>query len=226
MRNVLLVVLLVHMLVMAAASAAPVPKLQAWRETLRSFKLPPLQEKVSTALRKKIPPQAAAIAAAGLVLCSSLAMTGCAERRSILDITDTEYVDPGDNAAGQYVTFYIDNQRYEGYWELTYDSQLLIEIDDGYGKTVLLEHMTGRVIPDHPDLDAEVLVYGERNGHDVDKYGEVKEVYDNGFYIIEIDEIVYVNSGQSVRNVRETLLINVAVLPEDGGFSFLDDLSP
>ena len=107
--------------------------------------------------------------------------------------------------------------------ELTPDGQLLIEIDDGYDKLVLLEHMTGQVINNHHDIGAEVRVYGLRNGHEVDKYGEVVEVYDNGFYIIEIDEIVYVHNNQTVYTT-EILLVNKAVLLEDGGFEFTDDI--
>ena len=220
MRSLFLAVFLTHMLSMSSAAAAS-PILPKVRATIKSV-LPSVNN-VSTWLQK-LPQKVFTIGAAGVILCSSLTMTGCDQQKAILDIINTEYVDPSDEAAGQHVTFYIDNQLYEGYWEITLDGQLLIEIDDGYGKIVLLEHMTGTVIPDHTDLGAEVLVQSQLNRHDVDKYGEVVEVYDNGFYVIEIYEIVYVQSGQSLTDVEETILVNVAVLPEDGGFKFLDDL--
>ena len=220
MRSLFLAVFLTHMLSVSSADAAP-PILPKVRATIKSVL--PSGNNVSTWLQK-LPQKVLAIGAAGVVLCSSLTMTSCDQQKAILDIINTEYADPKDDAAGQYVTFYIDNQLYEGYWEITIDGQLLIEIDDGYGKIVLLEHMTGTVIPDHPDLGAGVLVHGQLNRHDVDKYGEVLEVYDNGFYVIEIYEIVYVHGGQSLMNVEETILVNIAVLPEDGGFKFLDDL--
>ena len=223
MRNLFLAVFLAHVLSLASASATPT-KLPILRTTAKNI----LSSTNNVgAWLQKLPQKAlkgsTATAAATLIACSSLMMIGCDQGTRLLEVTETEYVDPVDENAGQYVTFYIDNTLYEGYWELTPDGQLLIEIDDGYDKLVLLEHMTGQVINNHHDIGAEVRVYGLRNGHEVDKYGEVVEVYDNGFYIIEIDEIVYVHNNQTVYTT-EILLVNKAVLLEDGGFEFTDDI--
>ena len=224
MRNLFLAVFLAHLLSLASASATP-NKLPILRTTAKN--LSSSTNNVGAWLQK-LPQKAlkgrgTAIAAATLIACSSLMMIGCDQGTRLLEVTETEYVDPVDENAGQYVTFYIDNTLYEGYWELTPDGQLLIEIDDGYDKLVLLEHMTGQVINNHHDIGDEVRVYGLRNGHEVDKYGEVVEVYDNGFYIIEIDKIVYVHNKQTVYTT-EILLVNKAVLLEDGGFEFTDDI--
>ncbi len=223
MRNLFLAVFLAHVLSLASASATPT-KLPILRTTAKN--LSSSTNNVGAWLQK-LPQKAlkgsTATAAATLIACSSLMMIGCDQGTRLLEVTDTEYVDPIDENAGQYVTFYIDDILYEGYWELTPDGQLLIEIDDGYDKLVLLEHMTGQVINNHHDIGAEVRVYGLRNGHEVDKYGEVVEVYDNGFYIIEIDKIVYVHNNQTVYTT-EILLVNKAVLLEDGGFEFTDDI--
>ena len=224
MRNLFLAAFLTHMLLLTSPNAGIgfANKLQGLRNAGVGFanKLQGLREAIRGLKSNKAVITTVGIIAAGAILCSS---SGCEQGRFDLDVIETEYVDPNDEAAGQEVTFYIDNQLYEGYWEVTLDGQLLIEIDDGYGKIVLLEHMTGRLIPNHPDIGVEVVIQGQRNGKDVDKYGTVLEVYDNGFYVIDIYEIIYINSGQSVRNSNQRLLINQSVLPEDGGIQFLDD---
>ena len=223
MRNLFLAVFLTHVLSIASASAAPT-KLPALHTTAKNMLLP---HKDVGAWLQKLPQKALKVSTAvatTLIACGSLMLSGCDQgMRSLLEVTDTEYVDPIDENAGQYVTFYIDDTLYEGYWEITTDGQLLIEIDDGYDKIVLLEYTTGRAIPNHPDIGAEVVVYGLRNGHEVDKYGEVIEVYDNGFYVIAVDEIVYVHNDVIIYT-DENLLTNTAILIEDGGHEFTDDL--
>ena len=242
MRSLFFAVLLTHMLSMTTASATPLSRF-ANSSPLASFasNSSPLASFASNSsplasfakLRatvekwlRKLPSQALQSATAAgtaiIIACSGLTMTGCDQGRSVLDVTNTEYIDPSDENAGQYVTFYIENQLYEGYWEVTPDGQLLIEVDDGYDKIVLLEYMTGRVINNHPDLGAEVVVQGLRNGRAVDKYGTVGKVFDNGLYLIDIDEIVYVHNNLSIYS-RETLLASPDVLPEDGGLEFLDE---
>ena len=225
MRHLFFAMFLTQVLAMMSASAAPT-KLQALRTTAKSMLLPSknVGAWLSILPQKALKVSTAAVAAA-LIACGSLTMTGCEEGQALLRVVDTEYSDRSDELAGQYVTFYIEGDLYEGYWEITLDGLLLIEIDDGYGKIVLLEHMTGQAILNHPDIGAEVVIYDIRNGHEVDKYGEVVEVYDNGFYIIEINEIAYVHNNHSIF-VNETVLANSAVLPEDGGFEFLDDELP
>ena len=220
MRNLMLAVFLAGVLSLPNANAN-LFKLQGLRDAAR-VGLPQLKEKITTQLQK-LPQKALALGTAAIILCTG--MIGCNQHRTILDVTDTEYRDPADEAAGQYVTFYIDNVKYEGYWEVTLEGILLIEVDDGYGKIVLLEHLTGTAIPDHSDIGADVVFYGERNGHDVDKYGTIIEVYDNGFYVIDVYEIVYINSGQKIA-ADERALINIAVLPQDGGMQFLDEIDP
>lgn len=210
MRSLFLVVLLIHMLSMTTVGAAPSRLTPA---TAKAW----LQKLPAQALRT-----ATAAGATAIIACGGLTMTGCDQGRSVLDVTNTEYIDPSDENAGQYVTFYIENQLYEGYWEITPEGQLLIEVDDGYDKIVLLEYMTGRVINNHPDIGAEVVVQGLRNGRAVDKYGTVGEVFDNGLYLIDIDEIIYVHNNLSIYS-RETLLASPDVLPEDGGLEFLDE---
>ncbi len=217
MRSLFLAVFMSGALSVTSASATPARLVQGSVSELRTAAKGWLQNLSSRALQT-----VTAAGAAGLIVCSGLTMAGCDRGRSVLDVTSAEYVDPGDENAGQYVNFYIDNQLYEGYWELTPDGQLLIEIDDGYDRLVLLEYMTGRLIRNHPDVGAEVVVQGLRNGRDVDKYGEVVEVYDNGFYIVVIDEVVYVHNNLSI-STNETLLASPDALPEDGGIQFLDD---
>ena len=218
MRNLFLAVFLTHVLSMTSANAAP-PQLATIRTMAKN--LLPSGDKVK-ALLQKIPQKALVIGAAGVILCASLTSTGCERGRSYLDVTDTEYVDPNDENAGQYVSFELDGYLYEGYWEITPEGQLLIEIDDSYDRILLHEYTVGKVIKNHPDIGAYVVVQGWRNGHEVDKYGEVYEVYDNGFYVILIDEVVYVHNNISIK-VNETLLVNPNFLAEDGGLEFLDE---
>ena len=227
MRNLFLAAFLTHMLLLTSPNAGVgfANKLQGLRNAGVGFanKLQVLREAMHALKSNKAVITTVGILAAGTIMCSGLTMTGCDRGRYDLEVVDTEYIDPVDEAAGQYVTFYIDNQLFEGYWEITLDGQLLIEIDDGYGKTLLLEHMTGRRIRNHSDIGVEVVVQSQRNGRDVDKYGTVLEVYDNGFYVIDIYEIIYIHNGQPVRNINERLLINKSILPEDGGIEFLDE---
>lgn len=215
MRTLLLAVFLTHMLSMGSAAGAPHRLATAAKNVLPSVK------DVNTFLQK-LPQKALAIGTAGVILCGSMTMIGCDRGTSLLEITDTEYVDPSDENAGQYVTFYIDGYLYEGYWEVTPEGQILIEVDDSYDKLVLHEYTVGQLIRNHPDVGAEVVVQGWRNGREVDKYGEVLEVYDNGFYIVAIDEVIYVHNNLSI-HTKETLLVNPNFLPENGGLEFLDE---
>ena len=173
----------------------------------------------------QLPQQILAIGAAGVIACGSATLVGCEQGRQIvLDFTDTEDADPLDPAAGQYVTFYIGNVLHEGYWEVTPDGLLLIEVDDGFGKLVFIEHQPGYAIPDHPDIGAEVYMFGTVGNQQVERYGFVREVYDSGFYIIDIDQIFYVNTGVTTELYPvQTVLAHASVLLEDGGFAFVGD---
>ena len=116
MRNLFLAVFLAHVLSLASARATPT-KLPILRTTAKN--LSSSTNNVGAWLQK-LPQKAlkgsTATAAATLIACSSLMMIGCDQGTRLLEVTDTEYVDPIDENAGQYVTFYIDDILYEGYW--------------------------------------------------------------------------------------------------------------
>ena len=210
-RKLFLSLLLVHVLSMTSVEAAPV-KLPALRASANAM------HKDIGAWLQKLPQKALKVgtvaAAAVVVACGGLTMAGCSESgkdQVIEHIHVEEHIHMEEyirNDGTDAVAFYLDGVLHEGYWEVTPDGQLLIAVDDGYGTIVLLEHMTGKIIPRHSDIGAEVIVHGI--GDNVDEYGTVLEVYDNGFYIILID-------------ANETLLISMSVLPEEGGFEFLEE---
>ena len=218
MKRLFLATVLAQLVLMTGAEAN---KLQALRDSGKALR----QSPVGKWLFEKTPRQIATLGVIGLAVCSPIALNGCDQvrRSGVYEVTDTEYVDPSDEYAGQYVTFYIDGEYYEGYWELTPDNQILIEIDDSYDRIVLLEYLKGERIRNHSDVGAEVVMTGYRNGRLVDQYGEVIEVYDNGIYIVDVWEVEYVHSGQVIEfNIPKRIATHASVLEEDGGFTFLD----
>lgn len=221
MKRLFLATVLAQALLMTAAEAAP-NKLQALRESGKVLQ----QSPVGKWLFEKAPRQAINVGLAALLACSPMVITGCDQVRNsgVYDIADTEYIDPADEYAGQYVTFYINGEYYEGYWEITPDDQILIEIDNTYDRLVLLEYLKGQRIRNHDDVGAQVAMTGLRNGREVWQYGEVIEVYDNGIYIVDVWEVEYVSSGQVIEfNIPIRMATHASVLEEDGGFTFLDE---
>ena len=221
MKRLFLATVLAQVLLITSTEAAP-NKLQVLRERGKTL----LQSPVGKWLLEKAPQQAATLGIAAFLACGTIALNGCDQARTsgVYDVIDTEYIDPGDEYAGQYVTFYINGEHYEGYWEITPDNQILVEIDNANERLVLLEYLKGERIPNHSDIGAQVVMMGLRNGQHVDQYGEVVEVYDNGIYIIDVWEVEYINSGQVIEfNIPRRMATHASVLEEDGGFTFLDD---
>lgn len=192
----------------------------------------PANGRVAKLLQKMLPAESASmiskkagklVAGAGLVglaLCGTI--TGCDRGEQILiDVVDVEEVDNVDGRDSQYVSFIIGNTRYEGYWEDTQTDQLLVELDTGGVRIVLLEQVDGFLVPNHHDIGALVYLIGEANGEEIYRYGEVVDVYDNGYYSIEISYEEYVDNGERINLFRPyTMLVHQAVLLDDGGFAF------
>lgn len=221
MKRLFLATVLAQALLMTGVEADP-NKLPVLRESGKALRQSPFGKW----LVEKVPQQALQVGLAALIACSPVVISGCDQIRTsgTYDIIDVEDMDPGDEYAGQYVTFYINGDYYEGYWEITPDDQILIEIDNLYDKIVLLEYLKGQRIRNHSDVGAEVVMTGWRNGRQVDQYGEIIEVYDNGIYIVDVWEVQYVKSGQVIEfNIPYRMATHASVLEEDGGFTFLDD---
>lgn len=217
MRCLIFAALLLQVSLPAEVNAAPhrVSKLTKFTEFTESIK----------AFGRKLPKMATTAAAAAIISCAGGAMISCEEgRRIVIGITETENVDPDDEYAGQYVTLYIGNDIYEAYWELTPEGLLLLELDDGLGKVVLLEYAKGELVDNHPDIGADVSLLGIENGEDVTYYGVVDKVFDNGFYIIAVDTIEYPDTDDVITLLTPIeMLAHASTLPEDGGIVFLDD---
>ena len=192
----------------------------------------PTNSRITTLLQKVLPTNSANIVAkkagkfvasaglVGLALCGTI--TGCDRGEQILvDVIDVENIGTSDGRDSQYVSFVAGGIRYEGYWEETQSDQLLVELDDGGVRIVLLEQVDGFLVPNHQDLGALVYLIGEVNGEEVYRRGEVIDVYDNGYYSIEVSYEEYVNDGELINLLRPyTMLVHEAVLLEDGGFAF------
>ena len=192
----------------------------------------PTNGRIATLLQKVLPAKSANIvgkkagkfvASAGLIglaLCGTI--TGCDRGEQLLvDVIDVEDADTIHGRDSQYISFVVSGVSYEGYWEETQADQLLVEVDDGSVRIVLLEQVDGFLVPDHQDIGALVYLLGEVNGEEVYRRGEVIEVYDNGYYSIEVSYEEYVNDGEVINLFRPyTMLVHEAVLLEDGGFAF------
>ena len=222
MQKLFLATVLAQALVMTSIEAVP-DKLQVLRESGKVLRQSPVGKWLSATVTRQV----ASVGLAAVLACSPLVMTGCNQVRNsgVYELTDTEYVDPGDDYAGQYITLYIDGVYYEGYWEITPDNQLLIEIDNNFDRLVLLEYLKGERIPNHTDTGAEIVMTSYRNGHKVWQYGEIVDVYTNGIYIVDVWEVEYVHSRQVIAfNRPDRVATHASVLEEDGGFSFLDEI--
>ena len=179
-----------------------------------------LPTKSASMISKKAGNLVAGAGLIGLALCGTI--TGCDRGEQILiDVVDVEEVDNIDGRDSQYVSFIIGNTRYEGYWEDTQTDQLLVELDTGGVRIVLLEQVDGFLVPNHQDVGALVYLIGEANGEEIYRYGEVVDVYDNGYYSIEVSYEEYVDNGERINLFRPyTMLVHQAVLLDDGGFAF------
>lgn len=167
--------------------------------------------------------------ALGMLITTCFGITACDQGRSIVDVVGyANYFDEvgelneEDELVGQFVTFYVDDVLYEGYWEVRENGLLLVEVDDGDGKIVLTQYREGEVIPDHQDIGAEVVMSGFIDEFDVWYYGEIIEAYDNGFRLISIDSVEYVHRGQTIDLLPYNVLAHEGVLLKDGGFEFVE----
>lgn len=160
----------------------------------------------------------------GLTFCGAISLNGCDRGEQILiDVVDVEDIYNQGGRDSQYITFIINGVSYEGYWEETHDDQLLVELDNGDTRIVLLEQIDGFLVPNHQDIGALVYLRGELNGEEIYRRGEVIDVYDNGYYSIEVTYEEYANDGERITLFRPyTVLVHQALLLADGGFTFED----
>ena len=179
-----------------------------------------LPSKTAGTIGKKAGKFIAGAGVIGLALCGTI--TGCDRgERILIDVVDVEDVDSIDGRDSQYVSFIAGGVRYEGYWEETQTNQLLVELDNGDVRIVLLEQVDGFLVPNHQDVGALVYLLGEANGEEIYRRGEVIDVYDNGYYSIEVSYEEYVDDGELITLFRPyVVLVHEAILVEDGGFAF------
>ena len=226
MRSLFFAVLLAHTMSVPISNALPlsrVTKPGGLREVVRTLnlKLPQVRGKISAVVRTSLN-----LIVAGTVICSSLAMTGCERTRSMLDVTDTEYADPSGENTGQLVTVFVEGHPDEVYWEATPEGQVLLELDTGYSRVTFYELSIGQRISNHTNVGVNVVVQSQGDSSKVDRYGKVFEVYDSGFYIINIYEVITSYTYQSSifsAKVEETLLVNPNSLPEGIDIEFIDN---
>ena len=89
----------------------------------------------------------------------------------------------------------------------------MVRLDDGSEKVLSVHRIAGTLIPDHPDIEREVVVLGDRDKGEKRLLGKIVAVYDNGVRKIEILGSV------KIRFVDKTTKL------EDGGYWTLEQLA-
>ena len=207
MRNMFLAIFLTHLLSMTSASAAA-NKLQALRTTAKNM----LFKTKDNAFLQAIPRRFVEITAVGIIACGSLLIAGCEQAlQEIVNTTDTEHDAANDEYPRQYTTFVeiitdadgsiIGEQHYEAYWKVTSDGQLEVSRKKYGDEDASLEHSTGKMIDNHPNLAQGVVLMSNRNDYEGSDHGILFRVYDNNYSLIEVDvtqAIMLVHSSEIV----------------------------
>lgn len=147
----------------------------------------------------------------GLALCGTI--TGCERGERILSgVVGVEGSDTVDDNNGQYIppiSQYIplvDESQQAG--------QLLPELDSA----------SFRVIPNHEAIGALIFLLGEINGKETQRLANVVDVYDNGYYKVEVFHEVYSDGIPITLPQPYTALVhrdNDHLPLKDGGFAKL-----
>ena len=159
-----------------------------------------------------------AMAGVAILFCSSIACD--MSRRVLLDSLEAREAERN----GQQIQLVVDGVSYEGLARITFDDRLQVEITEDDG--IPLEQIEGYRIPDHQDIGATVYLHGTRNDVIYRRYGDVEEVYDSGYYKIEVHTEGYLwqDTGIAVAarylNEPEYVITHKFASLENGGFIF------
>ena len=80
-----------------------------------------------------------------------------------------------------------------------------------------------RAIPNHRDIGAKVNLLGEIDGRTVQRWGEVIDVYDNGYYRIKVNREAYTGDGPipPLPLQQPYILVHHNLPWGDGGFAIM-----
>ena len=153
---------------------------------------------------------AVTLACGGLVGCSS-------EDGSLSLVVVT------DEYRGEHVYFTIDGLTYQGYVSGGVSaSGIEVVLDSGHPIIIDKALVDGVLLPNHPDVNREIYLYGAHNSHVEFLHGTVSRVYDDAVYELIIDS-EHDHDGNIILLAEPyIILVSSRMLLEDGGFEFFD----
>ena len=159
----------------------------------------------------------------GILVLPLILMVGCRGDDTVTP-TETETVEVTNRYVGEDVYFEMGGSFLEGYVvEGVSADEVRVRLDDNSEMVISVDQIGGRLIADHPDLETEVVLLGDKQKGEDTFSGRIVGVYDDGMRKIEIYSMQFLDGESEPLTPRRILFVPKDTPFEDGGYLTTDE---